>query len=145
MAGLSKKEQQWRMEGFAWAVEMANKAKDKGEDPLAVLNKELALRNRTGVFIFKNMRDLFVEDTTYKVVLSGTMKAVALMCLWEVFDFGLTRMERFEECYHRYVNSIFNGTTEWAAVFELLESKGIQIDLSDEIRQALEASTDGTK
>lgn len=131
------------MEGFAWAVELANKAKEKGEDPWMVLNTELKMRQRTGVFIFRKMRDALVEDATYKMVAVATMKAVALICLWEEFDFGPKRMQRFQECYTRYVNSLFEGKTQWSAVFELLESKGMTVDLQEDIRDALEAASSG--
>ena len=140
---MNKKEYQWRMEGFAWAVELANEAKKKGEDPWAVLNTELKMRQRTGVFIFRKLRDALVEDATYKMVAVATMKAVALICLWEEFDFGPKRMQRFQECYTRYVNSLFEGKTQWSAVFELLESKGMTVDLAEDIRDALEAASNG--
>lgn len=145
MSGMSKKEERWRMEGFAWAVELANKAHDKGEDPWAVLNTELKLRNRAGVFIFRKMRDAFLEDVTYKMIAVGTMKAVALMCLWEEFGFGMKRIQRFNDCYTRYVNSLYAGKTEWAAVFEQIEAMGMTVDLKEDIRDALEASTSGSK
>lgn len=135
---MNKKEYQWRMEGFAWAVEMANKAKDRGEDPLVVLNTELNMRQRTGVFIFKRFKDAIAENETVKLVMVGALRAVAMISVWETFGFGPKRIERYSETYNRYIESLFAGKTEWTAVFELIESLGFTIDLSDDIKEALE-------
>lgn len=124
---------QGRNEGMVLALEIAQKAKDAGKDPLVALASEVRWRNRNGIRINVSRKEFQKEVDTFKLRVIKTMLATSMISLWEEFKFGKKRLVKFAETYMRYATALCNESIEWADITDLLKEKmDLTIDFSDD-------------
>ena len=124
---------QGRNEGMVLALEVAQKGKDAGKDPLVALADEVRWRNRHGIRINVSRQEFSKEVDSFKLRVIKTMLATSMISLWEDFGFGKKRLVKFAETYMRYATALANESIEWADITDLLKEKmDITIDFSDD-------------
>ena len=124
---------QGRNEGMVLALEIAQKAKDAGKDPLVALASEVRWRNRNGIRINVSRKEFQKEVDTFKLRVIKTMLATSMISLWEEFKFGKKRLVKFAETYMRYAVALSKGSIEWADITDLLKEKmDITINFDDD-------------
>ena len=123
------KEELARIGGMQYALKIAKEAKDKGDDPVQALEKEVQFRCKYNVPISipQSAMNEFCEKV--KENMFRTMKIVAEMSLRDAFDFSTVRLKRFWDKFDSYCECIFKDyvTFEDMAA-QLKEECGIEND-----------------
>ncbi len=124
MAKISK-EQQWRMEGFSYAISKLEEGRT-----LEDLKKEARVRGAYGIPInlSKTEIDKFGEKVKEHVI--RTILLMSCNVLQDEFDFGKKRIGRFMDRFNRKTGAMKYGFVSWMDIANSLQKElGIEVEL----------------
>ena len=109
---------QGRNEGMVLALEIAQKAKDAGKDPVEAIKKELAFRKRYKLDTILTEKEIIRACKPYldgvRNEAATAVMTVACLVLWDVFHFGgKERLPKFVQECQVYINGLAEGSLDW--------------------------------
>ena len=126
MAKVSK-EQQWRMEGFAYAI-----SKLEAGATLEDLKKEAKVRGAYGIPINLSKAEIDRFGEKVKTYVIRTLIIMSCNTLQDEFDFGRKRIQRFMDRFQEKSSAMKYGYVTWLEMSaQMSKELGIQFELLD--------------
>ena len=124
MAKISK-EQQWRMEGFSYAISKLEEGRT-----LEDLKKEAKVRGAYGIPINLSKAEIDKVGEKVKEHVIRTILLMSCNVLQDEFDFGKKRIGRFMDRFNRKTGAMKYGFVSWMDIANSLQKElGIEVEL----------------
>lgn len=122
-----------RNQGLVYALKICQEARQRSDDPIQALDKEIKYRGLSKLSICATEKELDAASDWMKATIMKTMLAASMIVLWERFGFGKIRQKRFSDGFNTYASALAEGSITWYDITDLLKEKtDIDIDLSNE-------------
>lgn len=112
-----------RADGLDMALRIVRDAQKAGKDPAEAIEKELRFRGYSGVAGNLTEAEYNHDTLRIKAYTIMTIKAVAMISVWEAFGFGKSRLDRLDQQMEIYAKALLKEEITWTDVLEMLEEK----------------------
>ena len=123
-----------RMMGMETAYRIVLEAEGEHSPAAQALRKEIRLRTTMKINLGATERELQRASFTIKEFTIHSVLATSMITLWEEYNFGSVRLERFLKEFEINVRALIEGSITWLDILDCLESEtGIKLEMPQEL------------
>ena len=119
---------QGRIQGEALGLRLALEAENKGLKVSDYIQADIRFRTLIGLQIPMSRTEIEEATKTLDRYATELEMGITLFTLWQDFDFGKIRINRFMEKRDINTEAINEGSIDWEDVLEVLTKRGAEFD-----------------
>ena len=119
---------QGRIQGEALGLRLALEAESKGLKVSDYIQADIRFRTFIGLQIPMSRTEIEEATKTIDRYSQETEIGITLFALWQDFDFGRMRLERFMQKRSINADALNEGSIDWEDVLEVLTKRGAEFD-----------------